>query len=393
MVYHIFAQDVTVKGNGSLSLNDDAAQVFCSGDLRLEGGEILVANKYPDYLIGGRLTLVSGAYRMGKLVCSELIIRDGELLVNSAEASRRLMVYGGKFITKSSTQTEYAELTGGIVQLVDDTYPILYNYGNIAILPSVIENCYLTLAGHIFELPNLEHYSAYTAFWSQYCDGRDAQPYTGEVDEKFYYFSISPSGSVTFNPNGGSGSMTGITDFSGVYTLPENGFTPPEGKKFVGWSLTADGSDLLGETVRVTGALEIFAVWKGDADLPDDPSNPGGSDNPDNSDDPDDPDDPHQPGTPDDPDDPDETDRENPDDLTLQPRAVVAGIVIAVVGVLLLAGGGVAILLIAGGGITAAGIAGKKMKKRKARKTAESVTEPEVEPEVEPEAGSEDVTE
>ena len=37
---------------------------------------------------------------------------------------------------------------------------------------------------------------------------------------------------VSFNANGGSGTMADVTDISGEYTLPENGFTAPGGKQF-----------------------------------------------------------------------------------------------------------------------------------------------------------------
>ena len=42
---------------------------------------------------------------------------------------------------------------------------------------------------------------------------------------------------VSFNPNGGSGSMNDVNDISGAYTLPECAFTAPEGYEFDAWEV------------------------------------------------------------------------------------------------------------------------------------------------------------
>ena len=45
------------------------------------------------------------------------------------------------------------------------------------------------------------------------------------------------------------------------YTLPECGFTAPEGKQFKAWSV--DGRELAaGETITVNGNVKITAVWE-----------------------------------------------------------------------------------------------------------------------------------
>ena len=42
---------------------------------------------------------------------------------------------------------------------------------------------------------------------------------------------------VSFDANGGTGTMADVTDISGEYTLPANGFTAPVGKQFKAWSV------------------------------------------------------------------------------------------------------------------------------------------------------------
>ena len=65
---------------------------------------------------------------------------------------------------------------------------------------------------------------------------------------------------VTFDANGGSGEMTSVTDLTGEYTLPENGFTAPDGKKFKGWSLTKDGEIVT--KVDMTENRTVYAIWE-----------------------------------------------------------------------------------------------------------------------------------
>ena len=65
---------------------------------------------------------------------------------------------------------------------------------------------------------------------------------------------------LTFDANGGTGSMAPITDLTGEYTLPANGFTAPSGKQFKGWSLTTDGETVT--KVDMTENKTVYAIWE-----------------------------------------------------------------------------------------------------------------------------------
>ena len=67
---------------------------------------------------------------------------------------------------------------------------------------------------------------------------------------------------VSFAANGGTGSMTDATGVSGEYTLPENGFTAPDGKQFKGWAESVDGLVISDETITVTGNTTLYAIWE-----------------------------------------------------------------------------------------------------------------------------------
>ena len=66
---------------------------------------------------------------------------------------------------------------------------------------------------------------------------------------------------VSFVPNGGSGSMasTQVAE-NDYYTLPANGFTPPSGKEFKGWDV--DGvTKQPNDSIQVTKDIEIKPIW------------------------------------------------------------------------------------------------------------------------------------
>ena len=63
---------------------------------------------------------------------------------------------------------------------------------------------------------------------------------------------------ITYDANGGTGSMTSVTVTHGnSYTLPKCTFTPPEGKEFDKWDLGAPG-----DKITITKATTVTAQWK-----------------------------------------------------------------------------------------------------------------------------------
>ena len=65
---------------------------------------------------------------------------------------------------------------------------------------------------------------------------------------------------VTFEANGGTGTMAAVPGISGEYTLPANGFTAPAGKQFKAWSV--GGSEkAVGDKITVTADTTVTAVW------------------------------------------------------------------------------------------------------------------------------------
>ncbi len=76
---------------------------------------------------------------------------------------------------------------------------------------------------------------------------------TPVVEQKF---------TVSFDANGGTGSMTDVADVKGQYTLPACTFTAPEGKEFAGWKVNGQGETLAaGAAIEVAADVQLVAQW------------------------------------------------------------------------------------------------------------------------------------
>ena len=65
---------------------------------------------------------------------------------------------------------------------------------------------------------------------------------------------------ISFDANGGSGSMSSISNYFGAYDLPECGFTAPLGKRFKAWSISGKEYPV-GSTIKVEKDTTIVALW------------------------------------------------------------------------------------------------------------------------------------
>ena len=66
---------------------------------------------------------------------------------------------------------------------------------------------------------------------------------------------------VSFDANGGTGTMADVTGVLGDYTLPANGFTAPEGKQFKAWSVNG-AEKAVGDKITVSADTTVTAVWE-----------------------------------------------------------------------------------------------------------------------------------
>ncbi len=67
---------------------------------------------------------------------------------------------------------------------------------------------------------------------------------------------------VSFNANGGSGTMADVTGVTSSYTLPANGFAAPAGQQFKGWATSASGAVITGTSITVSADITLYAIWE-----------------------------------------------------------------------------------------------------------------------------------
>lgn len=88
------------------------------------------------------------------------------------------------------------------------------------------------------------------------------------LEQKTVSLSITieaPTYTVSFDKNGGSGSMASVYNVSGSYELPTCAFTAPANKEFKAWQVNGGAERNPGESITVTGNIVLTALWK---DLP-----------------------------------------------------------------------------------------------------------------------------
>ena len=83
------------------------------------------------------------------------------------------------------------------------------------------------------------------------------------LGEKFTVNYTAPvtTYTVSFDANGGTGTMADVTGISGEYTLPANGFTAPAGKQFKAWSV-GGVEKAAGDKITVTANTTVTAIWE-----------------------------------------------------------------------------------------------------------------------------------
>ncbi len=82
------------------------------------------------------------------------------------------------------------------------------------------------------------------------------------ADVTLYAIWGDSSYSISFNANGGSGTMANVSVLPGTYSLPACSFTAPDGKKFLGWAYSSNGPVISGTTINVTSDVTLYAIWE-----------------------------------------------------------------------------------------------------------------------------------
>ena len=110
--------------------------------------------------------------------------------------------------------------------------------------------------------PNLNSYGReYAIEASEDIDCDTPVEYNPENIHDYKYLYIHGWYTVTFDANGGTGTMESEDGYCGLCILPVNRFTAPEGKQFLGWAYSADGEVINGTKVEVLHDITLYAIW------------------------------------------------------------------------------------------------------------------------------------
>ena len=111
--------------------------------------------------------------------------------------------------------------------------------------------------------PNLNSYGReYAIEASEDIDCDTPVEYNPENIHDYKYLYIHGWYTVTFDANGGTGTMDASENLYDTFTIPENGFTAHEGKQFKGWAYAADG-EIISETgFDVHKDTILYAIWE-----------------------------------------------------------------------------------------------------------------------------------
>ena len=227
--YGIFNKsgNVVIKNNSGVELTSTISDgegicAYDGGNLTIENSTVKVSAKgYAANLNRGKLSIKDSTVELTRTSNYYEVIRTGN---SSAANTIDLSGTGTVTLTASGEQTSYAMITGKV-----------------------------TLG------PNTK------------CEmgTPDGNSYDGVYDTasnttvlKFVHESAAPTTyTVSFDANGGTGTMADVTGVSGEYTLPANGFTAPAGKQFKAWSV-GGVEKAAGDKITVTANTTVTAVWE-----------------------------------------------------------------------------------------------------------------------------------
>ena len=163
-----------------------------------------------------------------------------------------------------------ARVNGGVLEVLatgpvehegPDTVGILM--GNAVLVPEFI-GADVKLRGNqaLAVLPDLSVYGReYELTASSEVNGGTKVEFNKDNLASIRYFHIHPFYAIYFDGNGGTGKMTAVLNHYGAYALPQNGFTPPTGKVFKGWALSADGEVLTEAAFTPHADTDLYAIW------------------------------------------------------------------------------------------------------------------------------------
>ena len=218
--------------NGKVEIKDSTLKLTASGN-RVVGIlgvniDLINCNGFVEVMATGE----------GELMGAGLGTNDGTLTIN------------GGVLNIEATGSVDSDAFG---ILIEGATPPTFIDANITIRGSGAASMYA---------PNLNSYGReYAIEASEDIDCDTPVEYNPENIHDYKYLYIHGWYTVTFDANGGTGTMESEDGYCGLCILPVNRFTAPEGKQFLGWAYSADGEVINGTKVEVLHDITLYAIW------------------------------------------------------------------------------------------------------------------------------------
>lgn len=267
--------DIMIKDSKlKIEARSSGEAAVCIGGLEAPGANVTIENSELDLVSGGynAIGIYSNSVRLTGCTTKIEVTADpmSDGLGLGIGASQGVVIVGGGVLDVTATgPAENAEKVTCCIMM-----------GNQIITPQFI-NADIKLRGNtvLNAYPDLTLYTReHGIFASPDFSGATVDELTNENYGTLKFLHIYPLFKVTIDGNGGEGEMLETESFYGEYTLPENGFTPPEGKLFKGWATSLDGEIIEeGAVYMLRDDVTFYAIWE---DIEKEPENstPEGTD-------------------------------------------------------------------------------------------------------------------
>lgn len=220
-----------------------------------EVGDVTVENSLIDISVEGLAAACINATNVELIDCMTKLIA-----LSSQGISTGLCTEGG-LITVSG-----GVLEANAIGPTADKNPSCAILAFESVSAPIITNADVKLSGNqaISRYPNISLFTMpYEILSSLTTNASDCVQGLDEAELKnVKYLHIHPFYKIEFIANGGSGEMSAIENFYGLFTLPQNGFTAPKGKIFKGWAIEEDGEIINRSQFQLHSNLILYAIWE-----------------------------------------------------------------------------------------------------------------------------------
>ena len=256
-----------IRANGSLTIKGDGTLNVTCGDTTRDEGKSIGIFAYEGSVVieGGTITANGG---MAVHPSCGIYTNSGSVAISGGIVTVKGRTARDGRSSGIHAQSGTVTIEGGTVNATAEGGRFANSYGISAYSGTVTISGGALIAtgtnGALSIAPNTLPSSTYwwrTSNYDDYSVSPDSE-YTWDSSHKYVDIrDTNPGYTVSFDANGGSGTMEDQTGISGEYTLPANVFAAPAGMQFRAWKV--DGIEkAVGDTITIDETTVIKALWE-----------------------------------------------------------------------------------------------------------------------------------